>query len=191
MTESCLLQYLSSLKWDKINIDKYFTFTAWHHYYCIIQSNMMIIMVINIMVHVDVTVFPYFSWFVCLFTFVFMSQWNNVKNKQPIIIFINAFCILKLTYSIRLVQMTTAVDNISKKSWRPTVLQEDIWVRTLKAVREDEAEEWGDDKGVVTLLTSLSVQTHSDAGNLSWMRPICSKTDWNRSSFWRKVQKVH
>lgn len=81
------------------------------------------------------------------------------------------FCMWKLTCSVRLVLMQH-VDNSSKKSWRATVLQEDIWARRLKAIREDEAEEWGDHKGVVTLLTSLS-----DAGNLSWMRPNCSQ-DW-------------
>lgn len=30
------------------DIDKYLTFTAWHYYYCIVQSNMMINMVIYI-----------------------------------------------------------------------------------------------------------------------------------------------
>lgn len=148
----------------------------------------MIIMVINLTGHVDITVFPDHILGDLVADYFLCSCHNEIMVKtNSLLLFseMHSFCIWKLTCSVRLVLMQH-VDNSSKKSWRATVLQEDIWARRLKAIREDEAEEWGDHKGVVTLLTSLS-----DAGNLSWMRPNCSKTDWNWSSFWGKVQKVH
>lgn len=146
MTQSCLLQYLSSLKWDNINIDKYFTFTAWRYYYCIIQS-MMIIMVVNIIVHVDVTVFLDHIFVDLVADYSLCSCHNEIMLKIDSLLlfsFMHLFCTLRLTCSFRL---------------------------RLKTVREDEAEEWGDDKGVVTLLTSLSVQTQSVHLLQDWLKP--------------------
>lgn len=87
------------------------------------------------LVDVDVTDFleHIFSLFGCWLFIVFVSHWGFVKIK------INSLWLFSLTQRLGLVHMRR-VDDISKKSWRPTALQEHIWVTRLKAIREYEAE---------------------------------------------------
>lgn len=88
-----------------------------------------------------------------------MSQRNQVKNQQPIIFFFLHKCFLFAFKSWR-AAVGSCGCSMFTTFLRDVGDQQSSGARGPK-FREDEAEEGGDDKGVVTLLTSLSVQTHS------------------------------